>query len=118
MAHAMISILALYNYDDEIFDQLELPEDADRQTIIDKILIDNAELSMVYTEPETVKMLIGNWSKIHSPNWERILEALAAEGILGGLPLGDGRILWCATEMNTKEEMDKLASICKEVTGA
>ena len=79
MAHAMISILALYNYDDGIFDQLELPEDADRQTIIDKILIDNAELSMVYTEPETVKMLIGNWSKIHSPNWERILEALAAE---------------------------------------
>lgn len=79
MAHAMISILALYNYDSEIFDQMELPEDADRQTIIDKILIDNAELSMVYTEPETVKMLIGNWSKIHSPNWERILEALAAE---------------------------------------
>jgi len=47
-----------------------------------------------------------------------ILEALAEAGILGGLPLGDGRILWCATEMNTKEEMDKLASICKEVTGA
>lgn len=79
MAHAMISILALYNYDSGIFDQLELPEDADRQTIIDKILIDNAELSMVYTEPETVKMLIGNWSKIHSPNWGRIMEALAAE---------------------------------------
>ena len=49
---------------------------------------------------------------------KKILESLAAEGILGGLPLGDGRILWCATEMNTKEEMDKLASICKEVTGA
>lgn len=79
MASAMISILALYNYDDTIFSQMTLPEDADRQTIIDKILIDNAELSMVYTEPETVKMLIGNWSKIHSPNWERIAEALAAE---------------------------------------
>lgn len=79
MAHAMISILALYNFDDTIFSQMELPEDTDRQTIIDKILIDNAELSMVYTEPETVKMLIGNWSKIHSPNWARIAEALAAE---------------------------------------
>ena len=79
MAHAMISILALYNYDDEIFDQLELPEDAVRQMIIDKIRIDNAELSMVYTEPETVKMLIGNWSKIQSPNWSRIMEALEAE---------------------------------------
>lgn len=79
MASAMISILALYNYDDTIFNELVLPEDADEQTIIDKILIDNAELSLVYTEPETVKMLIGNWSKIQSPNWARIMEALEAE---------------------------------------
>ncbi len=49
---------------------------------------------------------------------KKVLEALAAEGILGGLPLGDERILWCATEMNTKEEMDRVAAICKEVTGA
>ena len=79
MASAMISILALYQYDDTIFSELELPEDADEQTIIDKILLDNAELSLVYTEPETVKMLIGNWSKIQSPNWARIMEALEAE---------------------------------------
>lgn len=79
MASAMISILALYQYDSTIFSELVLPEDVDRQTIIDKILIDNAELSLVYTEPETVKMLIGNWSTIQSPNWGRIMEALEAE---------------------------------------
>lgn len=48
------------------------------------------------------------------PDPEKVLAALAAEGILGGLPLGEGRILWCATEMNTKEEMDKTAAVCKE----
>ena len=79
MASAMISILALYQYDSTIFSELVLPEDADEQTIIDKILIDNAELSLVYTEPKTVKMLIGNWSKIQAPNWARIMEALEAE---------------------------------------
>lgn len=79
MASAMISILALYQYDNTIFSELVLPEDVDEQTIIDKILIDNAELSLVYTEPETVKMLIGNWSTIQSPNWARIMEALEAE---------------------------------------
>ncbi len=52
------------------------------------------------------------------PDADSILKALAAEGILGGLPLGSGRILWCATEMNTREEMDRVAEICKEVTGA
>ncbi len=45
----------------------------------------------------------------------RILETLEAEGILGGLPLADGGILWCATEMNTKEEMDRVVSLLREV---
>ena len=35
---------------------------------------------------------------------------LAAEGILGGLPVEKG-ILWCATEMNSREDMDRLVSI-------
>lgn len=79
--HAMISIVAVYNYDNTVFDELELPEDAEeeRDTIINKIMIDNAELPLVYTDPDTVRQLIGNWSKIHSANWARILEALEAE---------------------------------------
>ena len=46
---------------------------------------------------------------------EERLEALEKEGILGGYPLDDTRILWCCTEMNTKEEMDRVVSILKEV---
>ena len=49
---------------------------------------------------------------------ERILAALDREGILGGLPLGDGKTLWCATEMNTPEEIDRAAAIVKEVLQA
>lgn len=44
-----------------------------------------------------------------------ILAALEAKDILGGLPLNDHDILWCATEKNTKEEMDQVAAIVKEV---
>ncbi|MDL2234458.1 aminomethyl-transferring glycine dehydrogenase subunit GcvPA [Ruminococcaceae bacterium OttesenSCG-928-L11] len=43
-----------------------------------------------------------------------VLKRLDDNGILGGLPVPDG-ILWCATELNTKEEMDQLVSICREV---
>ena len=46
-----------------------------------------------------------------------VLAALAAHGILGGLPLGGGQILWCATEKNTKAEMDEAAALAKEVLG-
>ncbi len=45
----------------------------------------------------------------------KILEVLDAKGILGGLPLDDNRILWCCTEMNSKEEMDEVVNIIKEV---
>lgn len=44
-----------------------------------------------------------------------ILKTLEDKGILGGLPLSDTEILWCTTELNTKEDMDKLVSIIKEV---
>lgn len=44
-----------------------------------------------------------------------ILEALEKENILGGLKLNDNEILWCATEVNTKDEMDKVAHIIREV---
>lgn len=46
---------------------------------------------------------------------EDILKALEEEGILGGYPLDEHRILWCCTEVNTKEEMDRAAAIVKEV---
>ena len=44
-----------------------------------------------------------------------ILRALDGADILGGLLLGDGRMLWCATEMNDRDSMDRAADIVKEV---
>lgn len=46
----------------------------------------------------------------------QLMERLEEHGILGGLPLPDGGILWCVTEMNTKEEMDTVVSLLKEVS--
>lgn len=41
---------------------------------------------------------------------------LADHGILGGYPV-DGNLLWCVTEMNTKEQIDALAAVLEEVCG-
>lgn len=46
---------------------------------------------------------------------EKLMSALEEKGILGGLPLPDGEILWCTTEMNTKEEIDALVETVREV---
>jgi glycine dehydrogenase subunit 1 len=46
---------------------------------------------------------------------ETLLRTLAERGVLGGLPLPDGGLLWCATELNTKAEIDALAETLREV---
>ena len=45
---------------------------------------------------------------------KRILDALAAEGILGGQCV-DGGILWCVTELVSRETLDRAVAIVKEV---
>ena len=44
---------------------------------------------------------------------QHVLKALESKGILGGLPV-EGGLLWCATERNTKAQMDALLSAVKE----
>ncbi|MDR1943469.1 MAG: aminomethyl-transferring glycine dehydrogenase subunit GcvPA [Synergistaceae bacterium] len=47
---------------------------------------------------------------------ESLLGRLEERDILGGLPV-EGGILWCVTEMNTKEQIDGLVRILEEVSG-
>lgn len=48
---------------------------------------------------------------------EQINEALKDFGIVGGLVLPDGGMLWCATEMSSKEDMDFLIDMLKNILG-
>lgn len=45
---------------------------------------------------------------------QMLMEHLEENGILGGLPTSSG-ILWCTTEMNHKEDMDRLIRLIREV---
>ena len=51
------------------------------------------------------------------PHRDAVLQALADADILGGLPIGDDGVLWCATEKVSKEQLDKAVSVVKEVLG-
>lgn len=46
---------------------------------------------------------------------EQINEALKDMGIVGGLILEDGGMLWCATELNAKEDIDFLIDMLKNI---
>ncbi|HBU13004.1 MAG TPA: aminomethyl-transferring glycine dehydrogenase subunit GcvPA [Clostridiales bacterium] len=47
-------------------------------------------------------------------DWEKTRRALHEADILGGLKLPDGTILWCATELTGKDEIDKMTDVLKE----
>ena len=47
------------------------------------------------------------------PDCEKALSVLAKNGILGGLKVEEG-LLWCATELVSKEELDQAVAVLKE----
>ena len=54
-------------------------------------------------------------TEVECPNCrKKILDALEAEGILGGAEV-EGGILWCVTELVSKSQLDKAVAIVKEV---
>ena len=48
------------------------------------------------------------------PRRGEVLKALEDAGILGGLPIGEG-VLWCATEKQSRAELDRAIAVVKEV---
>lgn len=45
---------------------------------------------------------------------KEIVKILKKRDILAGLPVAENEMLWCVTEMNTKEDIDKVVSLLKE----
>ena len=73
MRGALLSIVAVYNDRADIFDELTLPttedlnsvaelidnpEELDKDTLVENILFELGELSLVYSEPDTLKAMI------------------------------------------------------------
>ena len=49
------------------------------------------------------------------PRADEVLDALERADILGGLPVENGGILWCATEKADRAALDRAIAICREV---
>ena len=79
---ATMSILGLYNYDNNLFANLAIPTGLtadDKTTLINNLLAELAELEIVYPDPVFMKSAIGFWSAKELPSWERYYAAATAE---------------------------------------
>ena len=67
-----LSLLGLYRYDPSILDELVLPDAVDRSDLIDNLLVETAELEIIYPEPEIMRQIIGSWSRARLTVWNRV----------------------------------------------
>lgn len=75
---AKLTILGLYNADDSIFEQMVLPEGIDSDQVIDDILMECAELELLYPSWEFMHHAIKRWSQKSQYKWEKLF---ATEGL-------------------------------------
>ena len=64
--------MAIYEYDNSVLDGLELPEEMDRNTLIKELLVNTAELSVIYSDPEFLKEMIEYWSLSRIEIWNNL----------------------------------------------
>lgn len=79
MIRATLSVRGLYRHDPTIFDELVLPEEIDREDLIDTLTIECAEFELLYPQPDVLRQAIGLWSRRLLPQWEQLVETLHYE---------------------------------------
>ena len=57
---ANMSTLGLFTWDKTLFSLMVIPEGMDKDTLVDNILAETAELEVLYTNPTVMKNLIGD----------------------------------------------------------
>lgn len=70
---AKLSILGLYNLDDSIFDRMVLPEGISAEQVVDDIILECAELELLYPNWDIMELAIYRWSQKSQYKWEKLL---------------------------------------------
>lgn len=80
---AMLSLWGLYTYNPDLFTGLTVPTDdnsepyIDKQDLVDNLLLEAAELEVLYTDPVFMQQAIAAWSRKNLRVWTDLAETLA-----------------------------------------
>lgn len=76
---ASLSILGLYEYNQDIFANLHLPDGVDADILIPEICTECSDFALLYPDYDFMKMLIGVWSTKEQRIWEAMVESTEFE---------------------------------------
>lgn len=69
---ANLSPLGLYEWDNTLFDLMQIPSALDKDTLVKNLIAETAELEVLYPNPVVLKNLIGVWSAKNIDVWNRL----------------------------------------------
>ena len=76
---ATMSIMGLYQWDPDIFNDMVLPDGVNKNTLVGNLLLELAELEIIYPDPDVMKAAIDLWSRKQIPVWERLAKAFSLD---------------------------------------
>ena len=76
---AFLTVMGLYNFDNTLLNTLVFPGGMDGDKLKNAILLETAELEVVYPDPRFIKTAINLWSNIRLDTWNRIFHAAQLE---------------------------------------
>lgn len=77
-----LSVLGMYHWDSGLFSEMVYPAEftaEQKQTVVGNILAECAELEILFPDWGILRTMIGLWSKLEVPVWERIYKASLKE---------------------------------------
>lgn len=74
MSRVLISLMALYHWDEHILDGLQIPSGLAREPLIAEMLAQLAELNLIITDPVILKEVIKHWSATKIDIWQHLFD--------------------------------------------
>lgn len=79
MRRATLTVLGLYQWNQTLFDGFSIPEQLDKDILIDSIILECADLEVTLPNYDIFKRMISSWSASRSNAWEHMYNALTEE---------------------------------------
>ena len=69
---ATLTIMGMYEWDNTLFDGMSLPDNVPRETMINNILLETAELECIYPSAPFFKTALNMWSAMEVEKWTKL----------------------------------------------
>ena len=76
---ATLDLLGIYKYHPTLFNEFVIPEALDKETLTDNLLMESAEMEILYPDADFLEAAIGSWSKKMIGVWNELFDTTQYE---------------------------------------